>query len=90
MYPTIQATIVIVLVQTQRSMTDIFELSLSNASRLADLVASDHEARAATLRRPSFAVGPVDSVMDDEAESLPPPARCRAMTCRDVAWRSSL
>ena len=46
MYP----TIVIVLVETQRSMTDICEISSSGASGLAGPVASDHEAHAATLR----------------------------------------
>ena len=63
MYP----TIVIVLVETQRSMTDIYEISTPNTSRLAGPVAS--EARAATLRHPSFGV--LNITMDNEAESLP-------------------
>ena len=76
MYP----TIVIVLVETQRSVTDICEIGPSNASRLAGLVASDHEARAATLGHPSFAAGPANSAMDHEAGSLP----SRALQSRDV------
>ena len=75
MYP----TIVIVLVETQRSMTDICEISLPNISRLAGPAASDHEARAENLRHPSFAVGPIYSAMDDEAESPP----FRALQSRD-------
>ena len=67
MYP----TIVIVLVETQRSMTDIWEISPSNTSRLARPVASDHEAFALTSIYPSFVVGSVNSAMDNEAESLP-------------------
>ena len=62
MYP----TLVIVLVETQRSMTDICEIGLSNASKPAGPVAS--EARPATLGRLSFAVGPVHTMTDDEAE----------------------
>ena len=63
MYP----TVVMVLVETQRSMADICEISPSNASRLAGPVAS--EARPATLGHLSFAVGPVHSATDNEAES---------------------
>ena len=62
MYP----TVVIVLVETQRSMTDVCEISPSNASKFAGPVAS--EARSATLGHISFAVGPVHSATDDEAE----------------------
>ena len=51
MYP----TVVIVLVETQRSMTDICE-GLSNASRIAGPVPSDHEAHAETFPPPSRAV----------------------------------
>ena len=69
MYP----TVVIVLVETQRSAADICGISPSNASRLAGPAASDHEARAATLRYPSFAVGPINNAMDNEAGS--PPSR---------------
>ena len=68
MYP----TIVIVLVETQCSMMDIHEISLLNASGLADLMAPDHGARVATLGRPSFAVGPITGT-DNEAGS--PPSR---------------
>jgi len=59
MYP----TVVIVLVETQRSMTDI----CSNASRVAGPVAS--EAHPATLGHLSVAVGPVHSMTDNEVES---------------------
>ena len=45
MYP----TTVIVIVETQRSMTDIFEITPLNASSLAGLMASDHELGTATL-----------------------------------------
>ena len=63
MYP----TVVILLVETQRSMTDICEISSSNASELAAPVAS--EARPTTLGHLSFVVGPVYSTMDNAAES---------------------
>ena len=52
MYP----TIVIVLVETQRSMMDLCEISPSNAS---------------TLGHHSFAAGPIDSAMDNKGKSLP-------------------
>ena len=55
---------VIILVETQRSMTDICEINQSNASNLAGPVSS--EARPATLGHLSFAAGPVT---DNEAES---------------------
>ena len=51
MYP----TVVIVLVETQRSMADVCEISPSDASRLAGPLAC--ESRPATLGRLSFAVG---------------------------------
>jgi len=63
MYP----TVVIVLVETQRSMTDICEITPSTASRLAGPVAS--EARPATLGHLSVAVGPVYGTTDNETES---------------------
>ena len=64
MYP----TVVILLIETQRSMTDICEISLSNGSKTADLVAA--EAHPATLGYLSFAVGPAHSVTrDDKVES---------------------
>ena len=63
MYP----TVVILLVETQRSMTDICEISPSNASKLAAPVAS--EARPATLGHFSFVVGPVHPTTSGEAES---------------------
>ena len=67
MYP----TVVIVLVETQRSMTDIYDISVPNASRAARPVAS--EARAATSGHPSFTVLNIsmDTWVDKEAESLP-------------------
>jgi len=63
MYP----TVVIVLVEAQRSMTDICEISSSNAGRLAAPVAS--EARPVAPGHLSFAAGPVHSTTDNEAES---------------------
>ena len=63
MYP----TVVVVLVETQRSMTDVCEISASNASTVAGPMAS--EARPATSEHLSFAVGPVHSTTDNEAES---------------------
>ena len=63
MYP----TVVILLVQIQRSTTDICEISPSNASRLVDPVTS--ETRPATLGHLSFAVGSVHSTTDNETES---------------------
>jgi len=65
MYP----TTVIVLVETKRSMMDIYEMSLLNASRPAGLVAS--EARTANLGSLSIAVGPINSAQDNEAGSPP-------------------
>jgi len=65
MYP----TVVILLVETQRSMTDICEIGQSNPSKLAGPVAS--EARQGTLGHLSFAVGPGYSTTDNEAESQP-------------------
>ena len=69
MYP----TIVVVLVETQRSMVDICEIGPSNASKTAGAAASDHEAHPTRLGRLSFAVGPINSAMDKEDES--PPSR---------------
>jgi len=63
MYP----TVVIILVETQRSITDVCESSPSNASKLAGPPAS--EARPATLGHLSFAAGSVHSMMDNEVES---------------------
>ena len=63
MYP----TLVVLLVQIQRSMTDICEISPSNASRPAGPLAS--ETRHATLGHLSFAVGSVHSTTDIEAKS---------------------
>ena len=64
MYP----TVVILLVETQRSMTDICEIGPSNPSKLAGPVGS--EARHATFGHLSFAVRTVHlSMMDNEAES---------------------
>ena len=65
MYP----TVVIVLVESQRSMTNICEISLPNPSpsRLAGPVAS--EARAAASGHPSSVV--LNNTMDNEAEYRP-------------------
>ena len=63
MYP----TVVVLLVESQRSMTDVCEISPSNASQFAGRLGS--EARHATLGHLSFAVGPVESLMDSEPES---------------------
>jgi len=60
-------TVMIVLVETQRSIPDVCEFSPSNASRLARPM--ETEARPATLEHLSFAVGPVHSMTDNEAES---------------------
>ena len=65
MYP----TVVIVLVETQRSMTDICEISSLSATKLADPMAS--EARYATLGRLSLADGPVQSITGAKAEFWP-------------------
>ena len=63
MYP----TAIIVLIETQRSMADVCEISPSNASKFAGPVGS--EARPATLGHLSFAVEPIHSTMDSEAGS---------------------
>ena len=63
MYP----TVVIVLVETQRSMADVCGISPSNACKAAGLVAS--EPRPATLEHVSFVLGTVRSRIDDEAKS---------------------
>ena len=63
MYP----TVVILLVESQRSMMDVCEISLSNANKLTGPAAS--EARPANFGHLSFAVGPVHSTTDNEAES---------------------
>ena len=55
---------VMVLVQTQRSMTDVCEISPSNTSKLMG------PSRPATLGHPPYVVGPVrDTMRDNEAES---------------------
>ena len=59
---------VIVLVETRRSVVDVCEINLSNTSgKLGAPVGS--EALPGTLGRISFAIGPVHSKTDDEAES---------------------
>ena len=64
MYP----TVVIVLVETQRSMVNVCEIGTSNASKLARPMAS--EPRPAALGRLSFVLGPVHGTTDsEEAES---------------------
>ena len=60
MYP----TLVVLLVQLQRSMTDVWEISSPNAGRPGGPVAS--EIRHATLGHLSFAVGLVYSGTDNE------------------------
>ena len=60
-------TVIIVLVETKRSMTDIFEISPSNTVKFAGPVVS--EARPVTLGHLPFAVGPVRSTADNQAES---------------------
>ena len=64
MYP----TVVMVLVETHRSMTDICEIGPSDASNLAGPRA--FETRAATLGHLSFAA--TYSTMDSESESQRP------------------
>ena len=63
MYP----TVVIVLIETQRSITDVCEISSSNASKPGGPVSS--KARPATLGCLSFAVEPVLTTTDNETES---------------------
>ena len=63
MYP----TLVIVLIETRRSITDVCEIGPSNASKPAGPVAS--EARSTTLGHLSFAIGPIHSKTDSDAES---------------------
>jgi len=66
MYP----TVVIVLVETQRSMMDVCEINPSDAGKLVAPVGSDtSEARPATSGHLSFAVGSVHSTTDNETES---------------------
>ena len=55
----------IVLIETQRSMTDICEIDLSNGSKPTDPVTS--EAHLATLGYLPFAVKPAHSVATDKA-----------------------
>ena len=62
MYP----TLVVVLIETQRSMTDICEISRLNGSKPAGPVASEACPQAATLGHLSFAVGLVHSVTTDK------------------------
>ena len=63
MYP----AVVVLLVETQHSMTDVCEISPSNATQFRGPVA--FEARDATLGHLSFAVGSVHSTADNNAES---------------------
>ena len=67
MYP----TVVIVLVETQRSMADVCEIGPSNASKLGAPVKAPvaPEAHPATFGHLSFAVGPVHSTAGDGVES---------------------
>ena len=66
MYP----TVVILLLETQRSMTDICEISPSIATKLAARGPVTSKARPVTLGHLSFAVEPVHaSTADNEAES---------------------
>ena len=67
MYP----TIVTILAETQRSMTDMCQISLPNASKLAIAGPAASEAHATTLGHPSFAA--LNITIDNEAES--PPSR---------------
>lgn len=73
MYP----TLVIVLVETQRSMVDICEIIPSNASKFAGPQVS--EARPATFGHLSSKVRPIHSMMDNDSESQ----RCRALQNQD-------
>ena len=63
MYP----TAIVVLVETQRSIADVCEISPLNTSRLVRPMAS--EARPATLGHLSLTVRPPHSMTDNEAES---------------------
>jgi len=62
MYP----AVVIVLVETQRSMMDVCEMSPSTESKFAGPGAS--EGRAATFGHLSFAVGSMNSTIENESE----------------------
>ena len=62
MYP----TLVVVLVETQRSMMEICDIIPSSEGKVEGPVGS--EAHSSTLGRLSFAVGSVRSVTDNEAE----------------------
>ena len=62
MYP----TVVIVLVETQRSIVDVCEFSPSNVGKLAGPVAA--EALPATLGQRSLAVGQIHTTTDNEGE----------------------
>ena len=64
MYP----TLVLVLIKTQRSMTDVCEVGSLNASKPAAGPAVS-QARSTTLGPLSFALGPMHSTTDDDAES---------------------
>ena len=61
MYP----TVVIILVETQRLMTDVYEISPSNSSILEGPAAPEAPA---TLRHLPFVVDPINSTTENEAE----------------------
>ena len=69
---------VIVLTETQRSMTDVCDISLSNASKLGG--SGPAQPRPTTSRCLSSAVGPMDSTMDNDSESQ----RSRALQGQDL------
>ena len=68
----IYPTVVIVLVESQRSMADICEISPSIANRMAGPAAS--ETYLANLGHLSLAVAPIHGTTDNEAESQRPRA----------------
>ena len=77
MYP----TIVVVMVETQRSMVDICEIGQSTANKVPGVVASDPEAHAIALGHLSHAgAGPINIVMENEGESR----SSRALQRQDV------
>ena len=64
--------LVVVLVETQRSMADICEVSPSNASKLAGPVASQAGACAPTPEYIPFSFESIHSTIENELESQVP------------------
>ena len=84
MYP----TVVVVLIEKQRSMADVCEFIPSNLSKLAGPVESD--TRHATLGHLSFVVRPIRTLMDNILTklNLSTRVRCRPKMGRKMSRRS--